>query len=288
MESPSSFLFHHPEFVFRNPEKSPIAFEGHSAQIYFSRLGDALLSLDSAPFGSFILDDSATVHDVISLVEKIVSWSTNNGITTLLIRSFPEAYHPEHNRLIKTSLLESGFTIKYEDITQVIPILSGPMPLNTHKKRRLRKAASSEFSFRELPLDFLDDGYLLIVRSREIKGYPVTMSLKELKEMFALFPKKYLLFGVFDKHKLISVSVSIKVNTEILYCFYIGDDLAYRSHSPVTYLINGIYEYCRSNHFKLLDLGISTDKGILNKGLYTFKKTFGSVDSLKLTFVKQL
>jgi hypothetical protein len=185
-------------------------------------------------------------------------------------------------------LHESGFTIKYEDITQAIPIQSGAMRLNTHKMRRLRKAEVSGFSFRELSLNFLEEGYSLIVGSRENKGYPITMSMKELEDMFALFPSEYLLFGVFDKHKLISVSVSIKVNTEILYCFYIGDDLAYRSHSPVTYLIHGIYEYCRSNHFKLLDLGISTDKGILNKGLYTFKKTFGSVDSPKLTFVKQL
>lgn len=288
MESSASFLFHRPKFVFRNPEKSPIVFEGHSAHIYFSRLGDTLLSLDGAPFGSFILADRSTTHDVIALVEKIVSWSTKNGIANLLIRSFPEAYHPQHSRLIKTSLHESGFTTKYEDTTQAIPIQSGAMRLDTHKKRRLRKAEVSGFSFRELSLNFLEEGYSLIVDSRENKGYPVTMSMKDLADMFALFPSEYLLFGVFDKHKLISVSVSIKVNTEILYCFYIGDDLAYRSLSPVTYLINGIYQYCRSNHFRLLDLGISTDKGILNKGLYTFKKTFGSVDSPKLTFVKQL
>ena len=105
--------------------------------------------------------------------------------------------------------------------------------------------------------------------------------------MFKLFPGDYLLFGVFDKNKLIATSVCIKVNDKILYCFYIGDALAFRPHSPITLLINGIYEYCQTNDFKMLDLGISTDKGILNKGLYAFKKTFGSFDSYKLTFLKQ-
>jgi len=113
------------------------------------------------------------------------------------------------------------------------------------------------------------------------------MTFKDLEAMFKLFPGNYLLFGVFDKNKLIATSVCIKVNDKILYCFYIGDALAFRPHSPITSLINGIYEYCQTNDFKMLDLGISTDKGILNKGLYAFKQTFGSFDSYKLTFLKQ-
>ena len=50
----------------------------------------------------------------------------------------------------------------------------------------------------------------------------------------------------------------------------------------------GSTDIARQTHFKMLDLGISTDKGVLNKGLYAFKKTFGSFDSYKLTFLKQL
>ena len=162
------------------------------------------------------------------------------------------------------------------------------MDLNTHKKRRLRQAESLDFSFREIPLNYLEEAYSLIVESRESKGYPVTMTFKDLEAMFKLFPSDYLLFGVFDKNKLIAASACIKVNNKILYCFYIGDALAFRPHSPITLLINGIYRYCQESHFKMLDLGISTDKGVLNKGLYAFKKTFGSFDSHKLTFLKQL
>lgn len=114
------------------------------------------------------------------------------------------------------------------------------------------------------------------------------MSLEGLQNMFTLFPDEYLLFGVFDEEKMIAASVSIKVCQRILYCFYIGDDLEYRSQSPVTVLVAGIYEYCRVNNFFVLDLGLSTEKGIVNKGLYTFKKSFGAVESPKLTFVKKL
>jgi hypothetical protein len=288
VESSSSFLFHHPKFIFRNPEDSIILFENHSAKIYFSRIGSSLISLDKAPFGSFIVDQQSTPNDLNSLIEKVLAWSKREGITTIVIRTFPEVYHPMPSTNIKTVLLESGFTEKYKDITQIVPIADESMNLNIHKKRRLRKAEALEFSFHELTLDFLEESYSLIVESRMHKGYPVTMSLRDLRDMFALFPTSYILFGVLDKNKLISASVSIKVNTEILYCFYIGDDLTYRAYSPVTALINGMYHYGKANHFKILDLGLSTDKGILNKGLYEFKKTFGSLDSAKLTFAKQL
>jgi lipid II:glycine glycyltransferase (peptidoglycan interpeptide bridge formation enzyme) len=87
---------------------------------------------------------------------------------------------------------------------------------------------------------------------------------------------------------LIAASACIKVNDKILYSFYIGDALSFRPHSPTTLLINGIYRYCQARHYKILDLGISTDKGVLNEGLYAFKKTFGCFDSFKLTFLKQL
>ena len=290
MDNPAStFLFHRPEFIFRHSENENITFEAHGSKIYFSRLGNLLISLDKSPFGSIVLSSGNTKSDLCSLVEKIVSWSKANGIASLIVRSFPEVYQPVNSTLIKNALSETGFIVKYEDITQVIHVPEGsPINLNTHKKRRIRQAESKAFVFRQISIDYLDEAYARIVESRESKGYPVTMTLQDLKEMFKAFPNDYLLFGVFDQKLLIAAAVCIKINSEIMYCFYLGDALAYRRDSPVTLLINGIFEYCKTHRFKILDLGLSSDKGILNTGLYAFKKSFGSVDSYKLTFLKQL
>jgi hypothetical protein len=114
------------------------------------------------------------------------------------------------------------------------------------------------------------------------------MSLDNLSKMFVEFPEEYMLFGVFHDERLVATAVCIEVNSDILYCFYLGDTLSYRSYSPVTFLVQGIYDFCQSRQFKMIDLGISTDKGIMNNGLYNFKKSFGSMDSVKLTFFKQL
>lgn len=234
-----------------------------------------------------MLEEEATNNDLTQLIETITSWSVSHEVSNLIIRSYPEAYQQHQNALIKKALLAANFSVKYDDVTQVISTEDG-MNLDTHKRRRLRKSEASEFDFRLLPSSYLEESYDLIVESRENKSYPITMSLKDLDETFQLFPEEYLLFGVFDKNKMIATSVSIKVNAEIFYCFYIGDDLTYRAYSPVTTLIKGIYHYCQTHNFKLLDLGLSTDKGVLNQGLYTFKKSFGTFDSHKLTYLKQL
>jgi hypothetical protein len=285
--SGASFFFHQPRFVFRNPEVSIVTFEEANVKIYFSHTGNSLVSLERSPFGGFALSRKATKHDLVSTLVKMQEWSHIHHINNVMIRSFPEIYAPDQSEMIKEVLIESGFIIKYQDISQVIPVTSAAMTLNADKKRRLRKAEIGGFNFRKLPMDFLKEGYQLIVQSRENKGYPITLTLHQLEDVFQSFPDHYLLFGLFDKEKMIASSVSIKVNEDILYCFYLGDDLLYRSDSPVTALVHGIYHFCQTNNYNILDLGISTDKGVLNQGLYDFKKTFGCIDAYKLTFLKQ-
>jgi hypothetical protein len=288
VESSSTFLFHRPDFVFRNPESRVITFENSRAKIYFTHSGHSIISLERSPFGSFITDADTSYSDVVDLLKEINRWCNDHEIVNIIIRSFPDIYTPSKSQRLQQALFENGFLLKYKDVTQVLQVSSKQLNQNTDKKRRVRKAKHLGFRFSQLAIDSLPEAYSLFVESRESKGYPVTMRFQDLNEMFVRFPEEYLLFGVFDKRKMIAASVCIKINRKILYCFYIGDHLPYRANSPVTFLINGIYDYCLNYQFDMLDLGLSTDKGLLNNGLYTYKKTFGSIDSHKITFEKKL
>ena len=282
-----SFLFHRQKFVFRNTGASVVRFHHQSAEIYFSKQEQKLVSLNTSPFGGFLTDRAIKKEDLYACLDEIYGWSKTQKIVTVVIRMFPDAYYPQLASLVKDVLLESQFEILYEDIAQYIPVgAEQPMDLDTHKRRRLRASDTLGYQFRILSAEALERCYELFVQSRINKGYPITMSLDALLEMFALFPDEYLLFGLFNDENVIAASVAIKVSDQILYCFYIGDDLGYRAHSPVTTLVAGIYEYCRENNFSMLDLGLSTDKGIVNKGLYNFKKSFGALESPKMTFIK--
>jgi len=282
-----SFLFHRQKFIFRNSEIPVIRFQHLSAEIYFSQQDQRLISLPASPFGAFLTDREIQKVDLHGCLDEMGAWSKPRGITELMIRMFPNEYHPRFASIITETLLESGFQIMYEDRAQYIPIKAkGSMDLNSHKKRRVRNSDTRGFQFRQLSQEALDRCYDLFVQSRVSKSYPITMSLDALRSMFALFPDQYLLFGLFDAERVIAASVAIMVSDEILYCFYLGDDLEYRTYSPVTALVSGIYDYCKVNNFLMLDLGISTDKGVVNEGLYNFKKSFGALESPKVTFIK--
>lgn len=291
--SSQSFFFNSRHFVFRNPGVEIISFpseEGeHSVTIHFTKLGNALTSLDKSPFGGFVLAPSATKAGIEQVVKTMLEYFHKNRIDAVTIRCFPETYAPDESFMVLEVLQASGFIIKYLDIAQLIHVSSShDLGLNVHRKRRLKKCREKGFSFQQLTANSLNDAYQLIVESRERKGYPVTMTLPALAAMFDRFPEHYLLFGVFDNQVMIAASVAIRVNDRILHCFYIGDRLSYRSYSPVTLLMQGIYDFCSQRDFRLIDLGISTDKGEMNEGLFSFKKSLGCVASRKLTFHKNL
>ena len=104
-----AFLFHQPKFIFRNPEDIIVTFENEKAKIYFSRTADTLISLDRSPFGSFILEETADENDLLTLIGEIKSWASIHDVANLLIRAYPQAYQPQHDALVKSALLQSGF-----------------------------------------------------------------------------------------------------------------------------------------------------------------------------------
>lgn len=291
VETTSSFFFHYPDFIYRNGENiiSFSAGKKNNISICFNQRESTLISLDRSPFGGFIFGQSVARSEITDLIQSIVERATAESVTSIVIKCFPDIYDTYQSTLIEELLCATGFSVKYKDITQVMHIRPGKLlPMNTHRQRRLRTCIRHGFIFRSLSVDELPQAYSLFTESRESKGYPVTMSLAELATTIERFPDRYILSGVFDGDKMVASAVCIVVNSAIMYCFYIGDALAYRRYSPVTLLVSGIYESCVAGNFSLLDLGISTHRGVLNKGLYDFKKSLGCDDSFKLTFERRI
>ena len=126
-----------------------------------------------------------------------------------------------------------------------------------------------------------------VKRSRERKGFPLTLTFEQLKSLFELFPNQFKLFTVYLGDELAAVSVAIHINERILYHFFPADNERLLSFSPSIFLLEGIYNYCREQKMGILDLGIATYHGEPNLGLIRFKKNLGAQESLKLTFEKK-
>lgn len=287
---PSDFFFNRPDFIKRRLSDVIVSFPLNDVTplIYFTKKEERLISVEKSTYGGFIINETTTDSKLTSTLDEATSWCKSNDITSITVKMFPDTYHQvaanESHRLLQ----KFGFNTLYNDVTQIIPVQNTPPAMNVHRRRRLKNCIASGYTFERLKLNSITEAYPLFVQSRNEKGYPLTMSLTDFQESFSQFPNDYLLFGVRDNGKLIATCVCVIVSREILYTFFIGDDVAYRKNSPVTQLISGVYDFAGSRQFSLIDLGISTDKGILNPGLHSFKKSLGAQDVSKKTYELKL
>lgn len=287
------FLFHRNRFVL--PADHTFIYETGKGndliRIAFKVENGTLISLSNSPFGSFHLAPEVTEDQLSCFIQAILTEARGAGYDRIVIRSFPSCYAYRQWELTDRLLLKAGFTVTETGINQHLPLPGGPFTdiVNPSERRYLNRAASQGWTFGRLnPQDSLSAAYEIIKDSRVRKGYPVTMSLESLSGMFLRFPDDYQVYGVFDRKKLIAASVCIVINDGILYDFYHGDLEERIRDSPTVFLIAQLYQQAREKGYRLLDLGISTDRGNINRGLYTFKRNLGAQESEKKTYVTGL
>lgn len=224
------------------------------------------------------------------LLQKVNKFAEQNALKSIQIAMYPEKYAPEMVATIHSVLLQQGFQVLYEDQTAMIEVNDTDLKEKMHRgeKHKLNKAQRAGFVCEQLADYMLPLVYPLIVAARQAKGYPITLQQTQLADLLQQFPQQYRLFGVWSKNsELAATAVCVQVHRHILYTFYIGDLLKFRSFSPVVLLHQGIYDYCLQNDIHWLDLGIGTEKGVLNTPLMQFKQNLGAEMSQKITYVIQ-
>ncbi len=181
---------------------------------------------------------------------------------------------------------ETNFKVISSEVNQHLAVQEEEFKvlISKNERKKLNQCLKQGYTFMQLTLDEFTNIYQLVTETRVRKGYPVSMTYENLYKTIKLMPDKYLLFGLFDRDKLIAASVSIRISHEILYNFYHADDLNFRTTSPLVMLIQQIYQYCQQNGIEILDLGVSSENGLINQGLFNFKKNLGCVSSEKNTY----
>lgn len=240
------------------------------------------ISLPKCPFGSVSAVAEIKASEIALLLKELLSYLSKSKLHKFQVISFPRVYNEELYDKFDTAVNTIGFENKLIETGQYLDLNQSFIDqINPSERRYINNAAKKGYSFKKLGTAHLSEVYELIKTPRIRKGYPVTMSLSELESTFNRFPEHYLLFGLFEKDKIIAGSICIRVNQHILYDFYHGDDLAYRKHSPVVPLISEIHKYAQYHRYQTLDLGISTENGLLNEGLFKFKKSIGAYETSK-------
>lgn len=226
---------------------------------------------------------------LLDFILKIVNWAKQHPVQSIRINWYPEAYQPSVYLVLKTALMQAGFTILIQEVNQHLALTPLAMAerFAPNQVRRLKKCKLKGYQFRELPIVFLSDYFSLLTNARSRKNIPLSLSLKEIEELFKKFPKNFFLFGILDARILIAACVGVKVNERILYYFLPADHPNYLTDSPSVMLIEQLGEWAKNQEIEILDLGISSVNGLINQGLYQFKQKLGSIETEKVVFLKQ-
>jgi hypothetical protein len=288
-----SFLFHNPFHVLlQNGSEVYVCYienkNSIEGRVYvFLDKGEAKSPYKMA-FGGFEFSEHLPYKQIDEWVEFLMDFCKKKLSKSLQITSYPFSYAPEQSHILTQIFLHKGFEIIQSEITHYLPITNNPFieQLHPSEKRRLQKCKKANFRFELLENYQISEVHQFIQACRERKNFPMSMTLEALSQTIQAFPEQYLVFAVKDKDKIVALTVAIVINANILYNFYPADSPDCLSFSPTVMLIEGLYEFCQKENFTLLDLGISTDKGLANEGLIRFKKNLGAKSALKLSFLK--
>lgn len=288
----SLFFFNTVRFLKANNQIPPISFRLNKsnkiiAAIHFSIVDNRAISLLQSPFGGLDFHPSIDFLDLDRFLSEVLVELKARKIKAVELRLPPSSYAPAMEALQDQLLKKHGFKICGSEINCHIDINATTTfwsLLHSSEKNKLNRSIKASFLNNELSKTHFNQVYDLVKENREAKGFPVTMERKHLEKLVMKFDE-YKLFGCFDQDKLIACTVSIIVNKEILYNFYMADSMNYRSFSPLVFLNEYIYNWCVKNNFQQLDLGTVSVEGVINEGLFSFKKNIGAKVSGKIRFV---
>lgn len=289
-------LFHRPAFFRLHATAEARLFEwlvddAVIASIHFAPTGEGRWrSPTRGTYAGYWTNPTVAIEELLAFHLAVESRLTELGARSIEILPAPEAYDVPGFAIQLYVLQSSGYQIGQCDLNYTASTEGAPPSerMNYGNRKRLKKCEREGLIASLLPIGALEAVHSAIAANRQAKGYELSMTLDQLKEMATAFPDDMLLFGIPADQELAAAALCLKVRQDVLYVFYWGDRPGYATQSPVVALAATIADYCQANGIGLLDAGTSTVGAEFNSGLIQFKRGLGFKESLKLRLSKKL
>ena len=254
------------------------------ARICFFIGNGTAISGYQATFGSIDSERPLGIDALSYFLKQTCQILNYEGFEQIIIKHWPTS-HTQDNRMHEI-FIKLGFQVLNSEVNQhrLVTEEDFQQKIKTGERGKISQSKNKGYVFKILTIHELSNVYNLIQETLTRRDNSVSMSYEELSRAIEMLPEGYLLFGLYDGEKLIAATVSLRISKEILYNFYHADDFAYRTTSPLVMLIQEIYKFCQHEKIKILDLGISSEQGIINQGLFNFKRNLGCESSEKNTY----
>ena len=222
----------------------------------------------SAPFAEIAYNRPETIETCLEFAKALKS----TGLPMRIILA-PDFYDAEMLPLFTLSLssVSSGryddFNYSY-DLAKYPDICSG---FHRNAQKNYRHALRSGFDF--IADASLEETYGVIRRNREENGYPLAMSLEQVKATSAVIDMHCFLLR--KEGRDAAAALVYRLNPRHAMVVYWGDVAEFRPDRPMNLLAHSVFEACRALGYETLDIGPSSSQGIPDPGLCSFKESLG-------------
>ena len=223
------------------------------AHVAFSLEESEASSPLKAPFGGVEYAEELKPADLCAFLIFVEKELKAKGVKYINLSQPPESYSEQKS--LAEVLGDLKFKINSKRVFHGIAITENDLisRMSVMEQRRLRKCIKAGFDFKSIPLKKLSAVYSAIAEWRNLKEKPLSMEWKMLRHARKSNPEMYVPFGVYHDDRLIAATIAIQVNSKVLYHFYPAHSSEYNNYSPMVMLVEGLYNWCQTQHIELLD-----------------------------------
>jgi len=250
---------------------------------------NAVFSPFSAPFGSFsFVDEQIDINKIDESIQALDDYLKEKKIGSIKIILPPLCYNMSYLSKMVNSLSRNGYIISSIDLNHVFrtSFLDEKYEAKIYRNARKNLNIALKQNFILQKTEDIDLVYGIISKNRELRGFPLRMTLEQVKETVKIV--KYDAFVVKLDQDYVASALVYHVANNIVQVIYWGDIPDFSSMKTMNFLSYKVFEYYKNTNIEIIDIGPSTENGIPNYGLCDFKESIGCSVESKFTFEKKI
>lgn len=243
----------------------------------------------SAPFSNIVLlKKNITIDQIWSFIIALNLFAKAENAQSINICLPANTYNEQTNVRLINALLGNGYKMLYCDVNYSLNLNNICLDnyatsINQKARRNLKIALNNNLQL--IHCDSFEDkskAYDIIKKNREYRGFPLRMTKAQLMETIQIVDHDFFIVKVNNTE--LAAAVVYHTMSDVAQVVYWGNLPETERYKPINYLAFKLIEFYKKQDFKLLDIGTSTEEGIPNYGLCTFKESVGCNASMKARF----
>ncbi len=248
----------------------------------------------SSPFSMICFNKNYKVSDVFEFVGALKKFAEFNKYNKIRFTLPSDMYNSELLGVLSSCFFSAGFGVKVLDINNYFElddyenIEKHLEKCNRKTRRNYLKGVNNKLELLELDDKNFGLAYDCIKLNREQNSYPLKISKKQMSDIINMKNSNVRSFVVKKDDIILGAAIIFDVTEDISQVVYWGDDANYRQLRIMEFMTIKIFDIYKKLGKKYLDIGPSSEDGLINQGLYDFKKSIGCNSNVKLTFVYEV